>query len=153
MTEARSLVATNRKARHDYQVLETFEAGIVLKGTEVKALRQRRANINDSHVVVMGGEAFLLNVHITPYEFGGRENPDPVRRRKLLLHRREIATLDAQLAQKGFSCVPLRLYFKNGVAKTELAVVRGKKAYDKRETIKRRSAEREMARAVKGRLR
>ncbi|MCX6355014.1 MAG: SsrA-binding protein SmpB [Candidatus Aureabacteria bacterium] len=149
--EATALIATNRKARRDYQILETFEAGIVLKGTEVKSLRQKKANINDSYAMVAGGEAFLCNAHVSPYEFGNRENPDPLRKRKLLLHKREIASLEAQLVQKGLTCVPLRLYFKNGKAKLELALGRGKKAYDKRETIKKRAAEREVARAMKGR--
>jgi len=150
--EATSLIATNRKARHDYLILETFEAGIVLKGTEVKSLRQKMANINDSYAMVAGGEAFLCNAHVSPYEFGNRENPDPLRKRKLLLHRREITYLEGQLVQKGLACVPLRLYFKKGNAKVELALGRGKKAYDKRETIKQRAAEREVARALKTKM-
>jgi SsrA-binding protein len=152
MTETK-LIAANRKARHNYHIVETFEAGISLKGTEVKSLRQGRANISDSYGMVAGGEVFLCNAHVSHYEFGNRENPDPLRKRKLLLHRREIAHLQGQTAQKGLTLVPLRLYFKDGRAKVELALVKGKKAYDKRETIKRRAAEREMRRAVKGRLR
>lgn len=149
--DATPLIATNRKARHDYQILETCEAGLVLTGTEVKSLRQRKANINDAYVMLSGREAYLCNAHVSPYEFGNRENPDPLRKRKLLLHRRELASLEAQLAQKGLTCIPLRLYFKNGIAKVELALGRGKRAYDKRETIKRRAAEREVARAMKTR--
>ncbi|MCX6340567.1 MAG: SsrA-binding protein SmpB [Candidatus Aureabacteria bacterium] len=152
MTETK-LIATNRKARHDYQILETFEAGLALKGTEVKSLRQGRANINDSYGMVAGGEAFLCNAHVSPYEFGNRENPDPLRKRKLLLHKREIAYLEGQTAQKGLACIPLKLYFKEGRAKVELALAKGKKAHDKRETIKRRVAEREIERAMKGRVR
>lgn len=145
-------IATNRKARHDYEVLEKLEAGLVLRGTEVKSLRQGRANLNDSFGVIERGEAFLCNAHVSPYEFGNRENPDPVRKRKLLLHRREIAYLEGQVARKGLTIIPLRLYFINGRAKIELALARGKKAPDKRETLKRRVAEREIRRAIKGRV-
>jgi SsrA-binding protein len=144
-------IATNRKARHDYQILETLEAGIALKGTEVKSLRQGKANINDSYAMVAGGEAFLCNAHVSPYEFGNRENPDPLRNRKLLLHKREIAYIEGQIARKGLTCVPLRLYFKAGRAKVELALAKGKKAHDRRETLRRRVAEREMERAMRGR--
>lgn len=151
MTETK-LIAANRKARHDYHIVETFEAGISLKGTEVKSLRQGKANIGDGYGMIAGGEIFLCNAHVSPYEFGNRENPDPLRKRKLLLHRREIVYLQGQTAQKGLTLVPLRLYFKDGRAKVELALVKGKKAYDKRETIKRRATEREIRRAVKGRI-
>ena len=152
MTES-TLIATNRKARHDYHVIETFEAGLVLTGTEVKSLRERRANINDAYGMISGGEAFLCNAHVSPYEFGNRENPDPLRKRKLLLHSREIAYLDGQIARKGLALVALRLYFLRGKAKVEIALAQGKKAHDKREVIKRRVAEREIRRAIKGRIR
>jgi len=151
MTETK-LIATNRKARHDYHILETFEAGLALKGTEVKSLRQGRATINDGYGMIAGGEAFLCNAHVSPYEFGNRENPDPLRKRKLLLHKREITYLEGQVAQKGLTIVPLRLYFNKGRAKVELALVKGKKSYDKRDAIRRRAAEREIGRAMKGRL-
>ena len=149
--EAVKIACENRKARHDYFIHEAFETGLVLQGTEVKSLRQGRANLNDSFGVIERGEAFLCNAHVSPYEFGNRENPDPVRKRKLLLHRREIAYLEGQIARKGLTIVPLRLYFKEGRLKVELAVARGKKAPDKRETLKRRVAEREIRRAIKGR--
>lgn len=142
-------IATNRKARRDYHILKSFEAGIALKGTEVKSLRQGKANINDGYAMVVGGEAFLCNAHISPYEFGNRENPDPTRKRKLLLHGREIAYLDGQISQKGLTIVPLKLYFKRGKAKVEIALVKGKRDYDKRETIKKRMADREIERAMK----
>lgn len=144
-------VATNRKARHDYHIIESFEAGIALRGTEVKSLRQGRANIGDGYVMIAGGEAFLCNARFSPYEHGGRENPDPLRDKKLLLHKREIACLEGQIARKGLTCIPLRIYFKQGKAKVELALARGKKAHDKREVIRRRVAEREMERAVRRR--
>lgn len=144
-------VATNRKARHDYEVIEKLEAGLVLRGTEVKSLRQGRANLNDSFAVIERGEAFLCNAHVSPYEFGNRENPDPVRRRKLLLHGREIAYLEGQVARKGLTIIPLRLYFSGGRAKVEIALARGKKAPDKRETLRRRAADMEIRRALKGR--
>ncbi|MCX6357578.1 MAG: SsrA-binding protein SmpB [Candidatus Aureabacteria bacterium] len=143
------LIATNRKARRDYQILETFEAGLALKGTEVKSLRRHRATINDAYVMIANGEALLCNAHISPYEFGGRENPDPLRKRILLLHRREIVRIEGMISQRGLACVLLRLYFKNGRVKAEIALAKGKKAYDKRETIKERAASREVARAMK----
>ncbi len=151
--KATKLIATNRKARRDYNVVDRFEAGLVLKGTEVKSLRQGKANINDSYGMVFRGEIFLCNAHISPYELGNRENPDPIRKRKLLMNRREIAHLAGQMAQKGLALIPLRLYFKAGKAKVELALAKGKKAYDKRETIKRRIADREIERAIKNRHR
>lgn len=149
MKNEEKVVATNRKARRDYHILETFEAGLVLRGTEVKSLRRGKANINDSYGLVAGGEAYLCGAHISPYEFGNRENPDPVRRRKLLLHRREIDYLTGQTTRKGLAIIALKLYFKEGKAKIELALARGKKARDKRETIKKRIADREIERAMK----
>ncbi|HYM61976.1 MAG TPA: SsrA-binding protein SmpB [Thermoanaerobaculia bacterium] len=143
------LIASNKKAFHDYHVLEKHEAGIALTGTEVKSLREGRANFKDSYVTFKRGEAFLFGTHISPYVHGNRENPDPERTRKLLLHRREIEKLEAQVVEKGLTIVPLRLYFKSSRVKIEIAVVRGKKLYDKRETEKRREADRETAAAIK----
>jgi SsrA-binding protein len=145
---ARHLVARNPKARHDYHILDTWEAGIVLSGTEVKSLRHGKASIKEAYARIRGGEVFLEGMNITPYEQGNRYNHDPVRSRKLLLHRREIARLIGAVEQKGLTLVPLELYFRRGHAKVTIALGRGKKQYDKRETIKRRDAEREAARAV-----
>ncbi len=146
-------VATNRKAFHDYHVLETLEAGLVLKGTEVKSLRDGRANLKDSYVTVRNGEAFLLNAHISPYSHGNIENHEPLRPRKLLLHRRQIRHLDDETTRKGLTVVPLKIYFQDGRAKAEIAVVRGKKLFDKRETERRREADRETAAAIKRNIR
>jgi SsrA-binding protein len=146
---AEKLIASNRKAYHDYFVLQKMEAGIALTGTEVKSLREGRVNLKDSYVAVERGEAFLVAVHISPYSHGNRENHDPERKRKLLLHRREIDRLQGQIVEKGLTIVPLRLYFKGGRVKAEIAVVRGKKLFDKRETEKRRELEREAAAAMK----
>jgi SsrA-binding protein len=143
------LIASNRKAFHEYFVLQKMEAGIALKGTEVKALREGLVNLKDSYVNFEGGEAFLFGMHISPYTHGNRENHDPERTRKLLLHRREIEKLRVQLVEKGLTIVPLRLYFKGGRVKAEIAIVRGKKLYDKRETEKRKDADREAAAAMK----
>jgi SsrA-binding protein len=143
------LIASNKKAFHDYFILDKFEAGVVLKGTEVKSLRDGKANLKDSYVEVRKGEAFLLAMHISPYTHGNRENHEPERMRKLLLHKREIDKLNVQLTEKGLTIVPLRLYFKGGRVKAEIAVVRGKKQYDKRETEKRKEADREAAAARK----
>jgi SsrA-binding protein len=143
------VIATNRKAFHEYFVLQKLEAGIALTGTEVKALREGLVNLKDSYVNFERGEAFLFAMHISPYTHGNRENHDPERTRKLLLHRREIEKLRVQLVEKGLTIVPLRLYFKGGRVKAEIAIVRGKKLYDKRETEKRREADREAAAAMK----
>jgi SsrA-binding protein len=143
------LIASNRKAFHEYFVLQKMEAGIALTGTEVKALREGLVNLKDSYVNFEGGEAFLFGMHISPYTHGNRENHDPERTRKLLLHRREIEKLRVQLVEKGLTIVPLRLYFKGGRVKAEIAIVRGKKLYDKRETEKRKDADREAAAAMK----
>jgi SsrA-binding protein len=143
-------VAVNRKARHDYFIDETIEAGIVLTGSEVKSLREGRANLKDSFARVARGEAFVVNVHISPYDPAHRDNHDPTRSRKLLLHRGEIDRLEGKLNQKGLTLVPLRLYFNaRGRAKMELGLGRGKKHYDKRQTIKEREAKRETARALR----
>ena len=144
------VVATNPKARHDYHIEDTFEAGMVLVGTEVKALRERRVNLRDSFGRISGEEIFLHNCHISPYSHGNITNHDPLRTRKLLLHHREINRLIGKTQQKGYTLVALKIYFKRGRAKIELGLGRGKKAADKRETIKARMAKREMDRALKG---
>jgi SsrA-binding protein len=145
------LIASNKKVLHDYHVLQKLEAGIELTGTEVKSLRDKGANLKDSYVFFKSGEAFLLGAHIAPYSHGNMQNHDPERTRRLLLHTREIEKLEAQVVEKGLTVVPLRLYFKGNRVKTEIAVVRGKKLYDKRETEKRREADREAAAAMKSR--
>jgi SsrA-binding protein len=145
------LIASNKKAFHDYFVLQKAEAGVALTGTEVKSLRDGKANIKDSYVIFKNGEAFLFNAHISPYSHGNLQNHDPERNRKLLLHRREIEKLREQVVEKGLTVVPLRLYFKGGKVKVEIAVVRGKKLYDKRETEKKRELDREAAVAMKQR--
>ena len=149
--EAQKSIAENRKAFHDYHVLETFEAGIVLVGTEVKAIREGSANLRDSFARVEDGEVWLYNVHINPYSHRGYADHAPTRRRKLLLHRAEIRKLIGKTVEKGLTLVPTRLYFKNGHVKVALALARGKQAHDKRETIKRREADRETRAAVKER--
>jgi SsrA-binding protein len=141
-------VARNPKATHDYHVLETWETGIVLTGTEVKSLRSGKASIKEAYARLKNGEVFLEGMNITPYAQGNRYNHDPVRTRKLLLHRREIEKLIGAVEQRGLTLVPLELYFKNGRAKVALALGKGKRQHDKRETIKRRVEEREAARAV-----
>jgi len=138
------IVATNRRAYHDYFIQETYEAGISLLGTEVKSLRQGRVNLRDSYVIIKDNEAFLLNCHIGPYTHGNIQNHDPLRTRKLLLHRREINRLFGALTQRGLTIIPLKIYFKNGRAKVEIALVKGKRKYEKREAIRRREARREM---------
>ncbi len=147
--DATHVVVRNRKARHEYHVLETWEAGIVLQGTEVKSLRDGRANLQDAFARVGGGQLWLYNVHVSPYEAGNRFNHDPLRPRKLLLHRRQIQKLVGQVEQKGLTLVPLDIYFRRGVAKLTLALVRGKKLHDKREDLRERDAKREMERAYK----
>lgn len=146
-------VARNPKATHDYHILETWEAGIVLTGTEVKSLRNGKASIKEGFARVANGEVFLEGVNITPYEQGNRYNHDPVRSRKLLLNRREIERLIGAVEQKGLTLVPLELYFRHGKAKVTLALGRGKKYHDRREDLKRRDAEREVARALRARSR
>jgi SsrA-binding protein len=141
------VVAQNRRARHEYEILDTVEAGLVLTGTEVKSLRGGNASLAESYATVEGHEAFILQMHIPPYEQGNRSNPDPVRRRKLLLHRAEIETLDKAVAQKGHTLIPLKLYFSRGRAKLLIGVGRGKKSHDKRASIAERDAQREMDRA------
>ncbi len=137
-------VATNRKARHEYFIEETYEAGIALTGTEVKSIRQGKVNVKDSYASIEKGEVFLNNMHISPYEQGNIFNVDPLRKRKLLLHKREIRKLMVATTQKGYTLVPLSVYIKDGLVKIELAVAKGKKLYDKREDIAKRDAERRM---------
>ncbi len=149
--KTRKLVATNRRARFEYEVLDTYEAGLVLRGPEVKSLRAGKASLSDAYAVVRRGEAYLVNAHISPYEEAGRENADPRRERKLLMHRAEIARLSGDVSERGFTIVPLSLYFKDGRAKVELALARGKKLHDKRETIRRREEDRELQRTLRGR--
>ena len=144
-------VARNKKAYHDYHVLDEIEAGIVLLGTEVKAIREHRVNLKDSFARVQGGEVWLENCHIGAYEHGNRENHAPRRRRKLLLHRREINKIVGKAKRKGLTLVPLALYFKNGKAKVRLAVARGKNTYDKREAKRKKVVEREIQAQLKGR--
>ncbi|MCS6843162.1 MAG: SsrA-binding protein SmpB [Caldilineales bacterium] len=147
--EGIKVVATNRKARHDYNIEDTIEAGIVLTGTEIKSIRAGRMNLQDSFAQVRNGEVWLVGAHISPYTHGNRENHDPLRDRKLLLHRREINRLAGKVQERGYTLVPLRVYLKEGRAKVELGLARGKKQYDKRESIAKRDFDREMRRAVK----
>lgn len=137
-------LATNRKARYDYFIENTLEAGIVLKGTEVKSIRQGKINLKDSYGLVEDGEVYILNMHISPYEQGNIYNTDPLRKRKLLLHKKEIAKLIGLIQQKGYSLIPLSVYMKKGKVKLELAVAVGKKTYDKRHEIAKKDAERRM---------
>jgi SsrA-binding protein len=146
---ADTVVIRNRRARYDYLVLDSFECGIVLAGSEVKSIRAGRANLQDAYARVEDGELWLHGMHIAPYEFS-RAELDPTRRRKLLLHRKEIDTLARATGEKGVTLVPLRVYFKDGRAKVELAVAKGKRAYDKRRAIAERDAKREAERALKG---
>jgi SsrA-binding protein len=149
--KAQSSIAENRKAFHDYHLIETFEAGIVLLGTEVKAIREGRVNLRDSFARVEDGEVFLYNVNISPYSHRGYADHEPLRRRKLLLHRDEIRKLIGKTVEKGMTLVPVRLYYKNGRVKVAVSLAKGKKDYDKRETIKRREADRETRAAIKAR--
>jgi len=145
----RRVSVSNRKARHDYHILDTFEAGISLKGTEVKSLRQGNANLQDSYAVLKNAEIWLLGMHISPYEKGNINNHDPVRPRRLLLHRKQIRKLVGNVREKGLTLIPLSVYFKGRYAKVELALAQGKKKYDKREAISRRDAERELRQRIK----
>ena len=144
----RKVVATNRKARHEYEVLETFEAGIVLRGPEVKSVREGKVGFQDAFARVERGEAFLYNLHISPYEQANRYNLDPLRTRKLLLRRQELRKLVGSVGEKGLTLVPLELYFRRGYAKVLLGLARGRKLYDKREKLKRQTQEREARRAM-----
>ena len=144
-------IARNKRARHDYHILEHWEAGLVLTGTEVKSLRDGKANLSDAYAIVKGGEVYLLNLHISPYDKGNQFNHEPTRTRKLLLHRKEIRRMIGAVERQGLTLVPLELYFKKGIAKVQLALGKGKKLHDKRDDEKRRDDEREMARAVRTR--
>lgn len=143
------LIASNRKGGHEFHLLERFEAGVALQGTEVKALRQKAANLQDAYGAVEGEQVFLYNCHIAPYEKGNRFNHDPTRKRRLLLHKREILRLKGRVLEKGLTLIPTRLYFKDGRVKVEIALARGKKLYDKRADIAKRDADREAARAMR----
>jgi SsrA-binding protein len=144
-------ICVNRRARHDYFIDETFEAGMVLTGSEVKSLRDGRAHLKDSYARVLKGEAVLLNAHISPYPAANQFNHEPTRTRKLLLHKREIRRLAGRISERGLTLIPLRLYFKKGRAKVELGLARGKKLYDKRETLRKRDMRREVERSLKSR--
>ena len=149
----KKIICVNKKASHEYFIVAKYEAGLVLKGTEVKSLREGRANLKESYAKVEDGEIFLYNCHISPYSHGNRLNHDPVRPRKLLLHKREIRKLFGKVAERGYTLVPLRLYFARGKVKIELGLAKGKKLYDKRQTMKERDANREMERVFKHRQR
>ena len=146
-------VAENRKALHDYHILETFEAGLVLQGTEVKSIREGRVNLRDSFARVEGGEIWVYNIHISPYSHRGYADHEPTRRRKLLLNRQEIRKLIGKTVERGMTLVPLRLYFKNGKAKLAISLAKGKQAHDKREALKKKEVDRETRAAVKARIR
>ena len=149
--EERKPIASNRRARHEYEILDSMEVGISLRGPEVKSLRSGRANLSDAYAILRGGEVFLRNLHISPYQQAGRENPDPTRERKLLLHRHEIHRLRSKVAERGLTLIPLSLYWKGGRAKVELALARGRRRYDKREAIRRREQDRELQREARQR--
>ncbi|MFW5861309.1 MAG: SsrA-binding protein SmpB [Spirochaetota bacterium] len=145
-------VAKNKKARFEYEILETIEAGIVLKGTEVKSVRQKKVSIQESYARIKDGEAYIIGMTISPYEMGNQFNHEPARERKLLLHRQELKRLTGKLKEKGLTLVPLKIYFKNGKVKILLGLGKGKTTYDKRKTIQKREADRELQRAVKREL-
>lgn len=147
------LIAQNKKARHDYSVLDTMQAGIVLQGTEIKSIRNGRINLKDGFARVRNGEAFLYNVHISPYDQGNLFNHDPTRTRKLLLHKKQIAKLTSETKITGVTLVPLKVYIKNGFAKVLIGIAKGKKTYDKREDLKRKEVDRQIDRTLKGRNR
>ncbi len=147
------VIAVNRKAYHDYYIDEVLEAGLVLTGTEIKSIRAGRVNLRDGYVTIKDGEPWLVNVHIAPYDRGSRENRPPLRDRKLLLHRRQILQWRSRVQERGYTIVPLRLYLQKNLAKVEIALVRGKKLYDKRAAIAEREADRNIERAMKSRSR
>jgi SsrA-binding protein len=149
----RKVISTNRKARHDYEILDTFEAGLVLLGSEIKSIRAGRVNLREGYVQPRGDELWLLNVHIAQYDQAGDFGHDPLRPRKLLLHRREINRITSRVQEKGLTIVPTVLYLTRGLAKVEIALARGKKQYDKRETLRKRSSERQIKRALRERER
>tara|TARA_B100000073_G_scaffold127272_1_gene104181 strand:- start:5538 stop:5987 length:450 start_codon:yes stop_codon:yes gene_type:complete len=143
------VIATNRKAFHEYNILEKFEAGIKLKGSEVKSIREGKASLKQSYILIKKGEAWLRGSHIAQYSHTGFEGHDPVRNRKLLLHKREIQKIDSRLAEKGLTAIPTKLYFKGGFIKLEFGLAKGKKLYDKRDAKKKRDVERDMQRAMR----
>src|SRR4030043_171115 len=145
------IICTNKKARHDYSIEETIEAGIQLLGTEVKSLREGRANLKDSYVIIKNSEVFLLNCHISPYSHGNIMNHDPLRTKKLLLHKREIESLRGKSLKKGYTLIPLKIYFKNSYTKVEIGIAKGKRLYERREKIKEREAKRAIERVMKNR--
>ena len=145
------VIAQNKKARHDYTIVETYEAGIVLQGTEIKSIRNRRVNLKDGFIRVRNQEAFLYNVHISPYEQGNLFNHDPLRTRKLLLHKKQIKKLAEEQKQSGITIVPLKIYLKDGFAKVLIGVAKGKKQYDKREALKEKDMKRDIQRTLKNR--
>ena len=149
-SDALKIIADNRKARHDYFIEDSVEAGIALVGTEVKALRQAKCNLRDSYARIENGEALLYNVHISPYDPASRFNHDPLRKRKLLLHKSEILKLNGKVSNKGYTLVPLKIYFRNGRAKVELGLAKGKREFDKRDEIAKREADRAIERALRG---
>lgn len=149
MVEGIKVVAQNKKARHDYHIEETFETGLVLTGTEIKSIRAGKANLKESFARIQNGEVFLHNMHVSPYEQGNQFNHDPLRTRKLLMNRKEINKLIGITKEKGYSLVPLRMYLKRGFCKLELALARGKKLYDKRETLKKKDAQRDIERGFR----
>ncbi len=144
------IVATNKKARHNYTILNSFEVGIELKGTEVKSLREHKANLEDSFARINKNELFIYNMHISPYKYGSYTNVESKRTRKLLAHKKEISRLTGETSQKGFTLIPLKVYFAHGIAKVELALAKGRKLYDKREVIKLREVKRDVARQFRG---
>ncbi len=146
-----NIVCQNRKAYHDYRIEEKTEAGIALLGTEVKSLREGKGNLKDSYVLAKDSELFLINCHISPYSHGNITNHEPLRTRKLLLHKKEIERLGGQVAQKGYSLIPLKIYFKGSLAKVEIGLAKGKRQYEKRDAIKKKEADREIERAMKSR--
>ncbi|MEI6306699.1 MAG: SsrA-binding protein SmpB [Deltaproteobacteria bacterium] len=147
------VICNNKKAYHDYFIEEKLEAGMVLQGTEVKSLRSGKANLNDSFMLVRNGEAFLHNLNISHYEFGNRQNHQTDRQRKLLLHRKEIDRIFGRIREQGYSAIPLRLYFKDGLVKVEIGLAKGKKLYDKREDMKKKDTQRELSQVLKSRSR
>ncbi len=152
-TSGIKIVAKNRRARHEYHILETFEAGLALKGTEIKSIRAHRVSLKRGYVQPRGDELWLVDVHIAEYEQGNRENHDPIRPRKLLLHRREIDKIIEALNQKGLTCVPTMMYLKNGRAKVKIALARGKQLHDKRQDMARRDSQRQVERALREKYR
>ncbi len=151
MKESRKLIANNKKAYHDYFIEESYECGIVLSGTEVKSLRMGKGSIKESYVRIRNGEVVIIGMHISPYEKGNIFNRDPLRERKLLMHKREIRKLSAKLKEQGWTLVPLQVYFQGSLVKVEIGLAKGKKLYDKRETIAKKDAAREMERAARDR--